>query len=286
MRKSLIMLVVGAVVALAVTGPLLLKKQAEARRLAVEKDQLQATLGDAEKRALDAEDRLGRQEGELERLRRGQEELLQLRGEVTQLRQAGKEAAAAAARLKASAPKPGANQLPPPPPEPPVADETSEPEEAAPFGIGVFKPAGQCKFAGFNTPEQVLETLQWALHNGKTDTAEQVFLPVDIPAGDPSVVVGGPDTLPDTDGAAPGEPGGSAATQPNPLRASAQGSGYTVVGGVEVGADEVRLMVRNHHPDGSLEDVPLTFRRVGTGWRIAPTVIPVSTGTDVDLQAP
>ncbi|MCP5520308.1 MAG: hypothetical protein H7A46_02015 [Verrucomicrobiales bacterium] len=283
MRKSLILLVVGAAIALAVMGPLLLKQQAEARRLGVERDHLKTTLGAAEKRALDAEDRLDRQNGELERLRRGQEELLRLRGEVTQLRQAGADALAAAARRPPPTPKPATAEMPP---QPPVAEPTPAPDESEPFGIGVFMRADQCNFAGFNSPRDVLETLQWALRTGETDTINEVFLPVEVPAGDPSVVVGGPDTLTAADGSVGVEPGDSVTTVTTEVATPGEWSGYIVVGGMEAGPDEVRLMVRNQRADGSQEDLPMTFHRVGTGWKIAPTVVPVSATVNPDAGTP
>lgn len=225
MRKNLILFLVGAVAALAISVPLFLKEQAEARRLAVERDRLAATLDATEKRAFEATDRLDRQAGELERLRRGQEELLKLRGEITRFRQASTGAAATARRL-AAAPK----AVPPLPPAPPVA-VPPEPPAPEPFGIGVFMPSDQCHFAGFGTPENVLETLQWALRSGRTDILEQAFLPVEVPAGEPSVIVGGADTLAMPDEALPDGTVDATGQVQTEVVELPQISGITVIGG-------------------------------------------------------
>jgi hypothetical protein len=262
MNKSLITLVVGAVIALAITGPLLLKKQAEAGRLAVELDQLKATLSDAEKRALDAEDRLARQEGELERLRRGQQELLKLRGEVTQLRQASSEAqAAAAARLRAVTRQP---DVPPPPPIPEPAT-APEPEEAVPFGIGVFMPVTEMEFAGFDTPESVLETLEWAFREDKRDILKELYLSAEFVEGEPGTLGQDGDTL-----TVAVESLDDVTVEAVPMPAT---SGVTVLGGTELDANTVQLVVRTHHVDGTQLDKPMNFRRVGAEWRIDPRVI-------------
>ena len=143
-------------------------------------------------------------------------------------------------------------------------EETSESSAVERFGVGIYMPATEFSFAGFATPENVLETLDWALRNHQGDILEQVYLPAELP---PAATV-------------------TTSTVTTVAEVMPERSGTTVLGRVEVGANDVRLIVRSHYADGSQEVSPMTFLRVGDEWRIYPLMSIRSPGEEQSSVAP
>lgn len=193
-------------------------------------------------------------------------ELLRLRSEVTRLRQQVKDAAMAAARSQA-----------PPTASVPQPTESSAPSAPGGPGSDGFLPVEQWADVGFGSPEAALQTMHWAMRHGNQERMKQALL---MPAGtgpEGAESVGVDMIRVPAEGASGGMlSAGGVPSQEAVTIAMPELTGSRIVSRQDVSPEEVQFVVENQHADGTRLSAQMSFRRVGSEWKLAPTVIPAA----------
>ncbi len=211
-------------------------------------------------------DRLGRTNAATtSALERDRTELLRLRAEVTRLRRQLKDTASAPSAQPVSLPGNPATSAPTPPaPTPPTGADDG------------FLPADQWVDAGFGTPEAAFQTLQWAMRHGNQERMQQAFLiaPGAVPEGAQSIGVNLM-VQPSAGGNGPVAIPAEALSEAPVTTQMPELTGSRILTQQNLGPDEAQLTVENLHADGTRLPAQLNFRKVGSEWKLAPTVIQV-----------
>lgn len=254
-------------VALVGLGAILFLQQ---RQVAAERQQVAASRAEAAQAAeLRREnERLSQANADAARSlsREERNELLRLRGEVTRLRQQVKQLTAAASLGQPPVPTAPAGPTPAP--------------ATATGGGGLFLPAEQWADVGLGTPEAAFQTLHWAMRHGNRERMQAaMLLPVgSVPEGTVPI---GLDML-----SGDGAPAGAGAFTQATTTALSELTGSRIVSQQEVSPEEVQLIIENQHADGTRLPAQMQFRRVGSEWKLAPTVVQWAPASSQDVSPP